>query len=81
MKWKTDQQIINRWKHGFTGMPYIDALMREMNATGFMSNRGRLAVSCYLTQDLGQDWRYGAHYFEEKLIDHDVHSNYGNWAA
>jgi deoxyribodipyrimidine photo-lyase len=62
-------------------MPYIDALMREMNSTGFMSNRGRLAVSAYLTQDLKQDWRFGAHYFEEKLIDHDVHSNYGNWAA
>ena len=62
-------------------MPYIDALMRDMNATGFMPNRGRMAVSCYLTLDLKQDWRFGAHYFEEKLIDHDVHSNTGGWAT
>mmetsp|Transcript_35689 Transcript_35689/g.54615 ORF Transcript_35689/g.54615 Transcript_35689/m.54615 type:complete len:140 (-) Transcript_35689:7-426(-) len=53
--------------------------MRELNATGFMSNRGRMVTACYLTMDLKQDWRYGAYYFEEKLIDHDVHSNYGGW--
>lgn len=61
-------------------MPIIDALMRDMNATGFMPNRGRMIVACYLTMDLKQDWRYGAHYFEEKLVDHDVCSNYGGWA-
>jgi deoxyribodipyrimidine photo-lyase len=62
-------------------MPLIDALMREMNATGFMPNRGRMIVACYLTMDLKQDWRYGAHHFEEKLIDHDVQSNYGGWCG
>ena len=62
-----------------TGMPLIDALMREMNETGFMSNRGRQIVACYLTMDLKQDWRFGAHYFEQQLIDHDVQSNYGGW--
>ena len=61
-------------------MPLIDALMRDMNTTGFMPNRGRMIVACYLTMDLKQDWRWGAHYFEEKLIDHDVQSNYGGWA-
>ena len=60
-------------------MPLIDALMRDLNATEFMPNRGRMVVACYLTMDLKQDWRYGAHYFEEKLIDHDVQSNYGGW--
>ena len=60
-------------------MPLIDALMRELNETGFMSNRGRMITACYLTMDLKQDWRFGAHYFEEKLIDHDVQSNYGGW--
>lgn len=60
-------------------MPIIDALMRDMNKTGFMPNRGRMVVACYLTMDLKQDWRHGAHYFEEKLIDYDVHSNYGGW--
>ena len=61
-------------------MPIIDALMREMNKTGFMPNRGRMVVACYLTMDLKYDWRFGAHYFEQQLIDHDVQSNYGGWA-
>ena len=46
--------------------------MREMNATGFMPNRGRMVVACFLSMDLRQDWRFGGAYFEEKLIDHDV---------
>ena len=62
--WRTDLAVVQRWKDGQTGMPIIDALMREMNATGFMPNRGRMIVASYLTHDLKQDWRYGAHYFE-----------------
>ena len=50
-----------------------------MNTTGFMPNRGRMVTAGFFAQDLRQDWRYGAHYFEEKLIDHDVCSNYGGW--
>ena len=46
--------------------------MREMNATGFMPNRGRMVVACFLSMDLRQDGRFGGAYFEEKLIDHDV---------
>ena len=64
-----------------TGMPLIDALMRELLYTGFMSNRGRQIVACYLALDLKQDWRFGAYWFEEKLIDHDVQSNNGGWAG
>ena len=71
--------VINRWKNGQTGMPIIDAHMRELKATGFMSNRGRVVVASYLALDLRQDWRFGAYHFEEYLIDHDVHQNYGNW--
>lgn len=78
--WQQDPEIYKRWKEGKTGMPLIDALMRDMNRTGFMPNRGRMIVACYFSQDLKQDWRYGAHYFEERLIDYDVHSNYGGWA-
>lgn len=77
--WATDMNIVKRWREGNTGIPLIDALMRDMNETGFMPNRGRMIVACYLAMDLKQDWRYGAHYFEEKLIDHDVQSNYGGW--
>jgi deoxyribodipyrimidine photo-lyase len=54
--------------------------MRELNQTGFMSNRGRQNVASYLVKDLRQDWRYGAAYFEQELIDYDVTSNWGNWA-
>jgi deoxyribodipyrimidine photo-lyase len=69
-----------RWKNGATGIDFIDANMNELNATGFMSNRGRQNVASYLCNDLKIDWRYGAAYFEQQLIDYDVCSNWGNWA-
>jgi deoxyribodipyrimidine photo-lyase len=78
--WKTSPDFVKRWREGRTGMPLIDALMRDMNATGFMPNRGRMVVACYFTMDLKQHWLYGAYHFEEKLIDHDVQSNYGGWS-
>jgi deoxyribodipyrimidine photo-lyase len=53
--------------------------MREMNATGFMSNRGRQNVASFLVSDLGLDWTWGAAYFESQLIDYDPCSNWGNW--
>ena len=56
--------------------PLVDANMRELKATGFQSNRGRQNVCSFLTIDLNMDWRYGAEYFEETLIDYDVHSNW-----
>ena len=67
------------WKAGRTGWPLVDANMRELAATGFMSNRGRQNVASFLTQNLGIDWRLGAEYFEEMLNDFDVCSNWGNW--
>jgi deoxyribodipyrimidine photo-lyase len=69
------------WVEGRTGFPLVDANMRELAATGFMSNRGRQNVCSFLALELNQDWRYGAEYFESVLLDHDVHSNYGNWCA
>ncbi|XP_070579104.1 cryptochrome DASH-like [Ptychodera flava] len=79
MEWKADMKLFNAWKDGKTGVPFIDANMREIAATGFMSNVGRLNVASFLTQDLKLDWRLGAEWFEYLLIDHDVCSNYGNW--
>ncbi|MEO1079321.1 MAG: DASH family cryptochrome [Pseudomonadota bacterium] len=68
-----------RWCAGDTNYPLVNALMRQLTATGWMSNRGRqIAASC-LIHDLGIDWRYGAAFFEKHLIDYDVASNYGNW--
>lgn len=59
--------------------PLVDANMRELKLSGFMSNRGRQNVASFLTQNLNVDWRLGAAYFEETLIDHDVTANWGNW--
>lgn len=68
-----------QWCQGSTPYPLINALMNELNATGWMSNRGRqIAASC-LVNELELDWRYGAAYFEQRLIDYDVASNWGNW--
>ena len=53
--------------------------MRELAATGWMSNRGRQNVASFLTKDLAIDWRFGAEYFEAMLIDYDTTSNWGNW--
>jgi deoxyribodipyrimidine photo-lyase len=79
--WVKDQEQLQAWVEGKTGMPLVDANMRELAATGFMSNRGRQNVASYLVLDLGLDWRYGAAYFEYALLDHDVTSNWGNWIA
>tara|TARA_B110000046_G_scaffold29074_1_gene30357 strand:+ start:34591 stop:35994 length:1404 start_codon:yes stop_codon:yes gene_type:complete len=77
--WSTDEDDFNQWAEGRTGVPFVDANMRELNSTGFMSNRGRQNVASFLTNELNIDWRMGAEYFESKLIDYDVASNYGNW--
>ena len=78
-QWTQDMQLFERWRTGKTGNPMIDANMRELMATGFMSNRGRQIVASFLTRDLGIDWRLGAMHFESLLIDHDPCSNWGNW--
>lgn len=67
------------WIHGETGQPFVDANMRELKNTGFMSNRGRQNVASYLIHDLRLPWVLGAAYFETQLIDYDSCSNYGNW--
>jgi len=67
------------WCEGRTGQPFIDANMRELAATGWMSNRGRQNVASYIVHDLGLDWRMGAWWFERMLIDYDPCSNWGNW--
>jgi deoxyribodipyrimidine photo-lyase len=67
------------WKTGQTGYPIVDACMRQLAKTGWMSNRGRQLVASCFVHELNLDWRYGAAYFEELLVDFDVASNYGNW--
>lgn len=77
--WITDRSRFQKWADAQTGIPFIDANMRELNSTGYMSNRGRQNVASFLAQNLNIDWRMGAEYFESLLIDYDVCSNYGNW--
>lgn len=74
-----DMDLFQLWATGNTGVPFIDANMRQLNATGFMSNRGRQNVASFLVKDLKLNWIMGAEYFESMLIDYDPCSNYGNW--
>lgn len=77
----SQQQVhLTAWQQARTGVPLVDANMRLLQQTGLMSNRGRQLVASYLVFDLGVDWRLGAAWFEQQLLDYDVASNYGNWA-
>jgi deoxyribodipyrimidine photo-lyase len=77
---KPNQAGFNRWCAGETGNDFIDAAMRELVATGYLSNRMRQNVASFLIHDLHGDWLAGAAWFEHCLVDFDVHSNQGNWA-
>ncbi|MDF2156382.1 DASH family cryptochrome [Algoriphagus sp. CAU 1675] len=77
--WRRDRVDFQRWCEGQTGVPFVDANMRELKNSGFMSNRGRQNVASFLVNDLGIDWTWGASYFESILVDYDVCSNWGNW--
>jgi deoxyribodipyrimidine photo-lyase len=72
--------LFEKWKAGTTGIPFIDASMHKLNATGYISNFSRQMVAGYLVRDLEVDWKKGAAYFEQKLIDYSPASNWGNWA-
>ncbi len=78
-RWRRDRAQFERWVRGETGVPFVDANMRELAQTGFMSNRGRQNVASYLAKELEIDWRWGASYFESMLLDYDPCSNWGNW--
>ncbi len=78
-KWRSDERLFQIWADGKTGIPFIDANMRELNATGFMSNRGRQNVASFLIKDLNINWVMGAEWFESQLVDYDPCSNYVNW--
>lgn len=67
------------WCAGSTGYPLVNAAMNQLRETGFISNRCRQIVASCLVNELEMDWRYGAAWFEEQLVDYDVASNYGNW--
>ncbi len=73
------QASFERWRTGNTGNRWIDAHMRELLKTGYMSNRGRQNVASFLIWDLKVDWVMGARWFEHALVDYEPCNNYGNW--
>jgi deoxyribodipyrimidine photo-lyase len=77
--WENDLLQFNAWRSGQTGIPLVDAGMRELIATGYMHNRVRMVVASFLTKDLHIDWRWGERFFANHLIDYDPAVNNGNW--
>ena len=75
-----NEKLLSQWINGKTPSDFINANMLELKLTGFMSNRGRQNVASYFCNELNIDWRIGASYFEEQLIDYEVCNNWGNWA-
>jgi deoxyribodipyrimidine photo-lyase len=76
---RNDPRSFERWSAGSTGEPLVDAGMRELLQSGYLSNRMRQIVASYWIYDLQGDWRLGASWFESQLMDYDVYSNQGNW--
>jgi deoxyribodipyrimidine photo-lyase len=77
--WRNDLDEFHAWKTGSTGVPVVDAAMRQLEATGWMHNRSRMIAASYLVKDLLIDWRWGEKWFMEQLIDGDVAANNGGW--
>ncbi|MBN2251114.1 MAG: deoxyribodipyrimidine photo-lyase [Candidatus Altiarchaeota archaeon] len=79
IRWGFDEDGFRAWREGKTGLPLIDAGMRQLNATGYMHNRVRMIAASFLVKDLHIDWRLGERYFAQKLVDYDPCVNNGNW--
>ena len=77
--WRKSTADFKKWCEGQTGFPVVDACMRQLNATGYMHNRGRMIVANFLVKTLLLDWHLGEQYFAQKLTDYDPASNNGNW--
>jgi len=76
---KGEKEIFTAWSKGETGVPFVDAGIREMLATGFMHNRARLVVASWLVKDKGVHWRWGERFFAKHLVDYDPAQNMMNW--
>ena len=78
--WSSNKIHLEKWKKGETGFPLVDAAMRELVATGYIHNRGRLVVSSFLVKNLMISWKTGERFFAENLYDYDPIINCGNWS-
>jgi deoxyribodipyrimidine photo-lyase len=77
--WRSDDDELEAWKEGRTGVPFVDAGMRQLLATGWMHNRVRMVTAMFLTKDLLIDWRLGEAHFMSHLVDADLANNNGGW--
>jgi len=79
LNWCDDSDAFRAWCEGRTGVPIVDAAMRQLARTGWMHNRLRMIVAMYLTKDLFVDWREGERFFMHQLVDGDFANNNGGW--
>jgi deoxyribodipyrimidine photo-lyase len=77
--WLHDPAALEAWQHGLTGIPIVDAGMRQLLSEGWMANRARLLGASFLTRNIAIDWRRGAEHFAGWLLDADAANNSGNW--
>jgi len=78
-RWRRDDRGLRAWQDGATGIPLVDAGMRELAATGFMHNRVRMVTASFLSRHLLVDWRHGERHFMAHLLDGQLAQNDGNW--
>jgi len=79
LPWDEPNENFEKWKHGKTGFPIVDAGMRQLRQTGFMHNRLRMITAMFLTKDLHIDWKLGESHFMQHLTDGEIASNNGGW--
>ena len=77
--WQNNESHFEAWKAGRTGVPVVDAAMRQLKEIGWMHNRARMIAASYLVKDLLIDWRWGEAWFMENLLDGDIAANNGGW--
>lgn len=79
LAWRDAPADLEAWQQGRTGVPIVDAAMRQLLATGWMHNRLRMVVAMFLSKNLLIDWRHGERWFMQQLIDGDLAANNGGW--
>lgn len=77
--WLENNEALRKWQQGQTGIPMVDAGMRELWQTGYMHNRVRMIVGSFLTKNMGLDWRLGERWFWDTLVDADLANNSASW--
>ena len=77
--WREDESDLGAWQRGETGIPMVDAGMRQLWASGWMHNRVRMIAASFLTKNLLLSWRSGARWFWDTLVDADLASNSLGW--